>query len=95
MTVDELSQKLCKGKFSSLSITCNDHACNYATLERWLVDYAPEEKDEYISPEELQKAIDTNTSWCLQWYPDTPVSFKRVFASTFEALLNYAEEIQS
>jgi len=44
--------------------------------------------DSWVSPEECQKAIISNELWTLQWYPDTPIGFHRVMASTLEAILS-------
>lgn len=76
---------LLKGKFSELVLTYNGHACNYQTVaeaveqDHWHGDW--------ISDEEREKAIATNSAWTLQWYPDTPVGFYKSSASTLSALL--------
>lgn len=36
------------------------------------------------------KAIRENSVWTIQWYPDTPVGFACVGASTFEAAARFA-----
>jgi len=90
--LDQLREKLCKGEYSSLSITWNEHACNYCTVEKWLTEYGTDIKDDdFVSLEEKQKAIETNSLWCAHWYPDTPVGFYHIYASTFEALLSGLE----
>lgn len=90
MTLEELKAKLCKGEFSSFHLSFNDiTAPNYCTVAKYLDDYGPEDFDRYgwVSPEERQKAIDTNSWWLLQWYPETPVGFCWLSASSLEALL--------
>lgn len=46
---------------------------------------------EWASDEEREKAIATNEIWELHWYPDTPVGFCSVFASSFGALVAWLE----
>jgi hypothetical protein len=55
---------------------------------------AVERKDaeEWTSLDEKQKAMDTEEIWTLQWYPNTPVGFYRISASSLDALLLAAKE---
>lgn len=54
-------------------LTVNDHRASYVTAKEWIgnLDLA----DDFESPEDLQKAIDTDTLVRVQVYPDTPVGF--------------------
>jgi len=88
---------LLKGEFSSLTIGFNDdHACNYATAQSWHDEWeqyggdADDDRIEWVSEEERLKAIRENSVWTIQWYPDTPVGFYCVGASTFEAAARFA-----
>ncbi len=86
MDVNELT-KLCVGKYSELHITFNDFKSNYQTAAEAIGEnfhgwYDP---DSFASPEEIERCKQTNTIWEIQWYPDTPVGFHKVIASTFEA----------
>ncbi len=88
----ELEQKLrglLKGEFSSIHIGFNDHhACNYCDAQRYADEYGQyEEGDDWISPEDRKLALDTNSVWSIQWYPDTPVGFYSKFASSLPKLL--------
>jgi len=61
-------------KSNSLHLTRNgDHACNYMTAEQWIEEGPGTYRD--VSPGELEKMKDTNTIWCLQIYPNTPIGF--------------------
>lgn len=81
---------------TSLIIQFNeDHACNYVDARKWHDDYGRysggEDDDiSWPSNQERLKAIDQNSVWTIQWYPDTPVGSYRVGASTFEAAARYA-----
>ena len=46
--------------------------------------------DSWVSEEERQKALATGEIWVLQWYPDTPVGFNRLAASSLEAVVENA-----
>lgn len=71
-----------------MTITCNDHKSSY-----WTVAEAIAVRDDwysradFVSPEERQRCIDTNTLWSLQWYPQTPVGSCVIHASSYAALI--------
>lgn len=72
-----------------LFLTHNEHRDYYEKLEQFLVDH--DLLDDFASPEALQRAIDTDECWVLQWYPNTPVGFCRVAAPTLDEVLTMAE----
>jgi hypothetical protein len=83
---------LLRGKHSSLSIEFNDFASNYLTAveaerEGWFrfLDWA--------SADERLRALATNSVWRVQWYPETPVGFHFVLASTLAAAVSAASGI--
>ena len=85
---------LMKGKFSSLHISFNaDNGLNYQTVEQSILN--DEAKDENIrrhrfrSMDERQEAIDTNSLWELQWYPDTPIGSYSISAPTLPKLMAF------
>jgi hypothetical protein len=96
MTDPQLLIKLLNGKYSSLKIGFNDdHACNYVTAEGWRDEYGFYTGDEtdiikWASEEEREKAIRENSVWTIEWYPNTPVGFCCVGASTFQAAAEFA-----
>lgn len=77
----------------SLSIKFNRHAIYYETVEQWLASLPSGEPD-WVSPEERQRAIDGNSVWECQWYPDTPVGSYSVAASSFETLMAFVNASQ-
>ena len=58
----------------------NAHKDVYETIEEY---YDPED---FVSREEWMKAVETDSVWHLQWYPDTPIGFYTVCASTLDAV---------
>ena len=48
--------------------------------------------DSWVSEEERQKALATGEIWVLQWYPDTPVGFNRLAASSLEMVMENARQ---
>lgn len=92
--VERELRALLKGEHSSLTIGFNDdHACNYATAQEWHDEWgqygggADDDRIDWVSEEERQKAIANNSVWTCQWYPHTPVGFHCVGASSLDALL--------
>lgn len=96
MAIDELEKfllSLLNNKFSSLTISFNDATGpNYETVESWLIDGALREDHDFVSDEEKQKAIATNSLWEIQWYPNSPNGFNRVSASSLEACVRHIIE---
>ena len=76
-----------------LFLTHNECKDYYETVEEWLKDEHNEEHA-YWPDGEWEKAIETNEIWVLQWYPDTPVGFHCVAASTLETCLSEALRIE-
>ena len=85
--------KLPKHK-AGLYITHNQHKDYYETVEQHVLEYISMDKDDFVSPEDYQKCIDTDELWELQWYPETPVGFHKVCGSTLEVVLQKALEIE-
>jgi len=73
---------------ASLHITHNENTTNYETVEQYIKDM--EERDlalDWATPTSRQRAIETNSLWELQWYPNTPIGFNIVFGATLEEIL--------
>jgi hypothetical protein len=67
-----------------LYLTHNEHKDVYEDLAERIacLDLA----DAFESPEAMQRAIDADSLWVLQWYPVTPVGFHRIAAATLEEI---------
>lgn len=74
-----------------LFLTHNEHKDYYETAA-FRIDVI-NQKDFFDSPEDLQKAIDTDDYWCLQWYPDTPIGSYSVCGTDLNDVLRRALEI--
>jgi hypothetical protein len=88
-TIPELERQLrnlLQGEHSSLTISFNEHAHNYCDAHK-AVERGILGSDEWVSEEEKQRAIETNSVWSLQWYPETPVGFHSLLASSLEAVI--------
>ena len=69
-----------------LSITHNAHRNFYEPL----ADYA--EEIDWVSDEERLLAVKLDEVWEAQWYPNTPIGFCRIGASSLPALLAALQE---
>lgn len=69
---------------ASLHLTHNQHKAYYETVEEYTADSS---HDSWVSEEQRAKAIASNDMWELQWYPDTPIGFYRLFAADLDVLL--------
>lgn len=76
---------------ASMTITHNPHKDSYQSAQDWIIENESdiEHLYEWISDEERQLAIDTDSIWTIQVYPNTPIGFYAYAASTFETLLAY------
>ncbi len=63
-----------------LHLSHNEHRDVYETIENF---YDP---GDFVSEEEWLKAVAGDSVWVLHWYPNTPVGFNRIAASTLEAI---------
>ena len=90
--IDAGLRDLLKGEFSSLTIGFNDaSAPNYCSVAKFHEEGgAMAEHGDWTSDQERDKAIAGNSEWSLQWYPDTPVGFYCVKASSLTAILDAA-----
>lgn len=91
----ELESKLrglLKGEHCSLSIQFNDHqGPNYMTAAQFEEYYGPEKWcGDWVSEEQHQKALATNSVWEIHWYPDTPVGFCAFLGADLEAVITAA-----
>jgi hypothetical protein len=78
---------------ASMHLTHNDHLAYYKTVQQAIEDGDFGYSEEcWVSPEQKQKAIDTNECWFIQWYPDTPVGFCLLAAADLAPLLSAANE---
>ena len=56
---------------------------------------AVEDEDSWAGPGERERCLGTGELWTIQWYPNTPVGFYRLAASTLEALLDAANAVET
>ena len=76
----------------AMHITHNEHKSNYQSAEEWALENDDRHYADWISDDERAKAIAEDSIWTLQWYPETPVGFCCVAASSFEALMRSTRE---
>ena len=74
---------------AGLSIEHNDHKNIYQSAEDY---YEFLSSSEWVSLDEKKKAFETDSVWVLTWYPNTPVGFCQLAASSLEAIQKYFEE---
>lgn len=63
-----------------LHLSHNEHRDVYETIEEFY------DAEDFVSPEEWNKAVSADSVWVLHWYPNTPIGFIRIAASTLDAL---------
>lgn len=72
---------------AGLILSHNEHKNIYQSVQEYL-----DSLDMSIEEERYNAMIRADEIWELQWYPDTPVGFCRVVASTLEQVLKLANE---
>jgi hypothetical protein len=69
-----------------LFLSHNEHRDVYETIEEFY------DKDDFVSDDEWKKALAEDSVWMLHWYPETPIGFHRIYASSLEAIKAKLEE---
>lgn len=78
-----------RDKYTSISLTWNeDHSPMYQEAD----GYYEYDSSVWVSQDEFLKAMMENSVWTLQWYPDTPVGFHKIMASSLEAIYNWIDK---
>jgi len=77
---------------ASLSITHNQHKDYYQSVEQLISDPDGYYREDRFPEGELAKCIATDEIWTVHWYPDTPVGFCVVHASTLEDALAHTSQ---
>ncbi|MFD2248877.1 hypothetical protein FHS82_000986 [Pseudochelatococcus lubricantis] len=87
-------RSLLRGQYSSLTLSYNDHSADYKSAAQ-AEPYGEFKDTDWVSDAEREKAIATNSVWRLQWYPNTPVGFIAIHASSLSALIEYVENMDA
>lgn len=87
----ECLDRLLPAHKAGLSLDHNQHRNVYDTAEQWIVD---NDWCDWESDEAKQQAIEADSIWTLQWYPDTPIGFYAVAAPTLTDLLRFAANVE-
>lgn len=76
---------------AGLSLEHNEHKNYYESAEQFIAN--SELAKDFESPEAMTRAIEADSIWVLQWYPETPVGFHRVAATTLYDVLRLAHQV--
>ncbi len=74
----------------SLTLSHNDHKSVYEPIE----EYLSHSDMDWVSEEQKQKAIDEDSIWEIQWYPNTPVGFLYFAACDLNVLLAHVKDME-
>ena len=85
--MEAVLRSLIKGEFSSLILSFNDGpGPNYTTVQA--MDEDGVGHGDWVSDAERSLAYASNSEWVLQWYPETPVGFCAIRASSLAAIFD-------
>lgn len=87
--MDKLFKSLLEGEFSSLYLDYNSHSVDYIDARQFYSNLHYAENITWISDEEKEKALETNSVWTLQVYPLTPIGSYTIAASSLDSLIEY------
>lgn len=68
----------------------NEHKTSYMTVEQEIETF---EFYNFVSEEDKQKCIDTNTLYLLHWYKNTPVGSFKLAGSSLEIVESQVQDI--
>jgi len=73
---------------ASLTLSHNNHKDYYQTIEEWEGEQQSHYgNNNWISEDERELAIKTDSLWVLHWYPNTPIGFYEVWGAGVETVL--------
>jgi hypothetical protein len=75
--------------YVSMTVTHNEHKLYYQTAEQFIAE--GHVKSQFLNQEEVDKAIETDEIWSVQWYPNTPVGSCMVYASKLNVIFEYIQ----
>jgi hypothetical protein len=73
---------------AALFLTHNEHKNYYEDAAKWIEEQG--DLFDWQSDGHKRRAIETDSVWVLQWYPNTPVGFNAIAAPTLDELLAFA-----
>lgn len=78
---------------AEMIVSHNEHKSNYETIEEWELsrNLRP---DDWASPQQRLQAIQSNSLWTIQWYPNTPIGFNIMCGADLQAVINAALEYE-
>lgn len=88
MTTPQSIDNMLPAHEASLHITHNQHKDYYEPIETYIqTREIGKDNDDWVTPTSKQRAIETDSLWELQWYPNTPVGFNVLYGATLEEIL--------
>jgi hypothetical protein len=80
-------------KHISFELSHNECASVYATVAQ-IVEQRPDYygPQNWVSEDQMAKAIETDSIWTAHWYPETPVGFCVLHAAELEPLMAAVNE---
>ena len=78
---------------AGLTLSHNDHLASYQSVREY-TDSDTGLNPDWVSSYEREKAGAEGSLWIMQWYPETPIGFEMVAASSLAALDRYFEELE-
>lgn len=73
---------------AGLFLAHDEHKLFYQDAAEWIDEQG---SIVWAAEGERERAIETDSVWDLQWYPDTPVGSYRVLGATLDAVLEVAK----
>lgn len=90
MDTGEKIKALIGDRPNSLSISFNTCWGYYQTVKSAIEEgRANGQEFDFVSEEDKQRCIETESLWHVQYYPRTPVGFNDVYASSLDIALDY------
>ena len=88
--IEVMLKSLLGGDNTSIYIEYNEHKGDYKTASEWVEEQDEDSLKEWVSKEQRDKAVQNDTVWRIQWYPDTPIGFYVLYAADLAPLIEKA-----
>jgi hypothetical protein len=76
-------------KYVSMTVSHNEHKLYYQTAKQFIEE--GDMKSRFVNAEEIDKAIETDEIWSVQWYPDTPIGSCIFYASSLDIIFEHIQ----
>lgn len=74
-------------------LSCNEHRNYYQSVREWILENMAQDEIKEIPEDVLDKMIETDTAFVLQFYPTAPIGFHILYHYDYDELIKQAHNL--